>query len=164
MTTPVQADSRWAALRQGVNCPICPPREPNNEVRLEIAALSISTLYLFRDQRFRGYCLLAFDGRHVTSLEALDDREYHTYMDDLRNAGQALRQALNPDHMNYECLGNSTPHLHWHIVPRYQDDPRWGQPIWEGWPRNEFNLNRVTLRDEEYQAMIEQIRARLGQQ
>lgn len=158
-----QSDERWEALRQGVNCPICPPREPNNEVRLEIAPLSISTLYLFRDQRFRGYSLLAFDGRHATALEELNDSEYQAYMGDLRTAAQALRRALKPDHMNYECLGNSSPHLHWHIVPRYKDDPRWGQPIWEGWPRNEFNLNRITLSDEEFQALITRIRTCLGQ-
>jgi diadenosine tetraphosphate (Ap4A) HIT family hydrolase len=22
------------------------------------------------------------------------------------------------------------PHLHWHVVPRYKNDGRWGAPIW----------------------------------
>ncbi len=82
-------------------------------------------------------------------------------MADLRIASKAVRSALNPDHMNYELLGNSNPHLHWHIEPRYKDDPRWGQPIWEGWGRNEFTLNRVELSDEEYSKVIERIRQNL---
>jgi diadenosine tetraphosphate (Ap4A) HIT family hydrolase len=30
-----------------------------------------------------------------------------------------------------ESLGNVVPHLHWHIIPRYVDDPKWGAPIWQ---------------------------------
>ncbi len=149
----------WDALRNGVGCYLCAPRQANNEYRLEIAQLSISTLYLFRDQRFRGYSLLIFDARHAATLEDLNEIEYTAYMHDLCAAAKAIHQAFNPDHMNYECLGNSTPHLHWHIVPRYKSDPRWGQPIWEGWPRNEFNLNRFTVSDQDYQDMIERIRS-----
>ena len=37
---------------------------------------------------------------------------------------------MRPDHINVESLGNVVPHLHWHIVPRYVGDPRWGMPIW----------------------------------
>ena len=32
--------------------------------------------------------------------------------------------------MNYCSLGNVVPHLHWHLVPRYRSDPRWGSPIY----------------------------------
>jgi diadenosine tetraphosphate (Ap4A) HIT family hydrolase len=28
--------------------------------------------------------------------------------------------------MNYETLGNSPPHLHTHVMPRYADDPKPG--------------------------------------
>ena len=31
--------------------------------------------------------------------------------------------------MNYDILGNSLPHLHTHVVPRYADDPRPGWPF-----------------------------------
>ncbi len=126
-----------------------------------IAALSVSTLFLFRDQRFKGYCILRFDPWDATNLEALDDDEYRAFMTDLRVAAQAIRAALKPDHMNYELLGNSNPHLHWHLIPRYRDDPRWGRPIWEDWPRGEFTLHRQALSDEANQRIIQRIRDQL---
>lgn len=132
------------------------PRD-NDDV-LWIGDLKVSTLMLFRDQRFRGYCIMSFAPRGAMSLEALSDEEYQAFFNDLRAASRAIRAALKPDHMNYELLGNSNPHLHWHIVPRYQADPRWGRPIWEGWPRNEFNINRYTLSAEEYASLVTAIR------
>jgi diadenosine tetraphosphate (Ap4A) HIT family hydrolase len=158
-----QNEDSWQDLRDGVGCYLCTPRQPNNEHRLEVARLSISTLYLYGDQRFRGYCLLIFDARHAVALEDLSSVEYEHFTDDLRLSASALRRAFRPDHMNYECLGNSTPHLHWHIVPRYKDDPRWGQPIWEGWPRAEFSVNRHRVSEQEYEAMIHSIRSCLNE-
>lgn len=153
----------WDELAKGENCYLCKPRERNNEYRREIQELAVSTLFLFTDQRFRGYCLLVFDPRHVTAIDQLTKDEYALLMNDLRRAAIAVRLALQPDHMNYESLGNTDAHLTWHIVPRYKDDPRWGQPIWEGWPRNEFNKNRFTLSEAAYRDIIDRIRFALTQ-
>ncbi len=49
------------------------PRD-NDDV-LWIGDLKVSTLMLFRDQRFRGYCILSFAPRDAISLEALSDEE-----------------------------------------------------------------------------------------
>lgn len=126
--------------------------------------LNFSTLYLFGDQRFRGYCLLVFDRCHAESLDELTPVNFQGFMSDLQTSVKALRQALNPDHMNVEQLGNSIPHLHWHIIPRYRTDPRWGRPAWEGWPRNEFVDNRAALEEDDTATLVESIRnALLGQ-
>ena len=42
---------------------------------------------------------------------------------------RALISVYEPLKMNYETLGNSLPHLHTHLVPRYTEDPRPGQPF-----------------------------------
>ena len=43
--------------------------------------------------------------------------------------GRALEAVLLPVKLNYDVLGNSVPHLHTHIVPRYAEDPRPGWPF-----------------------------------
>lgn len=125
---------------------------------LWIADLRVSALSLFREQRFRGWCILSFSPWDATSVDALSADEYTAFMQDVRTTSQALRQVFEPDHLNYELLGNSNPHLHWHIIPRYKSDPRWGQPVWEEWPRGEFWDNRHSLTDVEYAGIVTSIR------
>ena len=46
--------------------------------------------------------------------------------------GRAVRTRFNPIKLNYLTLGNTVPHLHTHVVPRYPNDPAPGGPIaWE---------------------------------
>jgi diadenosine tetraphosphate (Ap4A) HIT family hydrolase len=42
----------------------------------------------------------------------------------------ALRICLQPEKVNLASLGNMTPHLHWHVIPRRSGDPTFPQPIW----------------------------------
>ena len=42
----------------------------------------------------------------------------------------ALRETLNPDKINLASLGNMTPHLHWHVIPRFDDDAHFPSPVW----------------------------------
>jgi diadenosine tetraphosphate (Ap4A) HIT family hydrolase len=105
------------------------PHPKDNADLIWITEMSVSTFYLYREQRFRGYCILSFNRRDATSLKELTNEEYLFFCQDLRETSRAIRAGLTPDHMNYELLGNSNPHLHWHIVPRYKSDPRWGRPI-----------------------------------
>ena len=41
-----------------------------------------------------------------------------------------LREVLAPDKINLASLGNAVAHLHWHVIPRYRDDPHFPRPIW----------------------------------
>jgi diadenosine tetraphosphate (Ap4A) HIT family hydrolase len=73
---------------------------------------------------------LTFDPRHAARLDELTPEEYGAFAGDLLLAHRAVAAAMNPDHVNVESLGNVVPHLHWHVIPRYLDDARWGMPIW----------------------------------
>ncbi len=42
----------------------------------------------------------------------------------------AIRQVMRPDKINVANLGNKVPHVHWHVVPRYIDDPHFPNPVW----------------------------------
>lgn len=111
-------------------CPLCAPRPDDSPHWLKVARMRVSTLYLDRNQTYRGHCQLVFDSRHVEGLEHLDGGEYDALMLDLRRAAHAITAVARPDRMNYCSLGNVVPHLHWHLVPRYRTDPRWGSPIY----------------------------------
>ena len=41
-----------------------------------------------------------------------------------------MRQHLAPHKVNLASLGNMVPHLHWHIVGRYDWDTHFPSPIW----------------------------------
>ena len=45
-------------------------------------------------------------------------------------AEAALRQVLRPDKINLATLGNRVPHVHWHVIPRFTDDPHFPNPVW----------------------------------
>ena len=37
---------------------------------------------------------------------------------------------LEPHKINLASFGNLTPHLHWHVIPRFEDDPHFPNSIW----------------------------------
>ena len=43
---------------------------------------------------------------------------------------QALRQHLSPTKVNIAALGNMVPHLHWHVIARFEWDSHFPSPVW----------------------------------
>ncbi|MFK8053812.1 MAG: HIT family protein [Woeseiaceae bacterium] len=111
-------------------CPFDLPRNQIGENLFEVCQMGISTLYLERIQTYRGHCVLVFDPRHVTRIDELTATEWQQQADDIYKTEKAIMNAFSPDHINIASIGQMVPHLHWHIIPRYQTDPRWGGPIW----------------------------------
>ena len=44
-------------------------------------------------------------------------------------AARVLKSLFSPTKLNYEIHGNTIPHLHLHLLPRYAGDPYVGGPI-----------------------------------
>ena len=122
--------NNWRALRDGSFCAMDAPRAATNEHWDLVGAMSTASLYLSKNQTYRGHCQLIFDRRHACRADQLAPDEWRAFCDDLYIAQRAVLQVTRADHINVELLGNVVPHLHWHIVPRYFTDPRWGMPIW----------------------------------
>ena len=43
-----------------------------------------------------------------------------------------LRERLAPAKINLAALGNMVPHLHWHVIARFEWDTRFPAPVWAG--------------------------------
>lgn len=138
-------------------CPLCLPRPDDCAHWIKVCALSVSTLYLDRNQTYPGHCQLVYD-QHVVGLENLAAAEMTRLMTDLHRAAQAIRDVCRPDLMNYTSLGNVVPHLHWHLVPRYTTDPRWGMPIYLS---NPAEMRVTHLAEADYHSLVEDLNLRL---
>lgn len=95
----------------------------------------VADAYLQKPGVQRGYTIVIWRGRHVAEPTELDEAEASQYWKEVLQAGRALERVLEPVKLNYDLLGNSLPHLHTHVVPRYADDPKPGWPF--PFPENE---------------------------
>jgi diadenosine tetraphosphate (Ap4A) HIT family hydrolase len=113
------------------DCPLCrrlgaPDGLPETEV---VWRFPHSVALLGEWQFYRGHCLLV-SRRHATELSALADAERQAYLDEMCLLARAAEIAFHPHKLNYELLGNQVPHLHWHLFPRYAEDPDVRRPVW----------------------------------
>jgi diadenosine tetraphosphate (Ap4A) HIT family hydrolase len=121
---------QFYAWRAGRGCPSCAegrPEETSFGVRW--FAGDVCDAYLVRADIQPGLTIAVFRGRHVAEPTELAEREAAAYGREVLAVGRAIESAFSPVKLNYDVLGNSVPHLHTHIVPRYTDDPRPGWPF-----------------------------------
>ncbi len=116
----------------------------------------VSDAYLQRADIQRGYTIIIWRGRHVAEPTELTADEAAGYWLEVLRVGRALEEHLGPVKMNYDVLGNSLPHLHTHVIPRYADDPR------PGWPFPFPDGERPQIGEESFRADVAALRALLA--
>jgi len=94
-----------------------------------VARLAVSDLCFVSDRRFPGRCVVTLH-QHATELFDLTPELRHAYADDVSAAAQAIKRAVSAFKMNYEILGNASPHVHCHLIPRQLDEPKPNVPAW----------------------------------
>ena len=67
---------------------------------------------------------------HVAELSDLSVAEQGVCMKAVVVVEQALRTVLQPTKINLAALGNLVPHLHWHVVARFDWDSHFPAPLW----------------------------------
>ena len=134
-------------------CLMC--RKWEEDADLHIAEFDYCYVVLNRDQFFAGYCFVLTKA-HVTELFHLNVETRQGIIEEVNAVAAALAQVFQPTKLNYELLGNMVPHMHWHLVPRFEGGPLWPRPIW-----SEAHAE-LHLTETEYAERIGLIRAALG--
>ncbi len=67
---------------------------------------------------------------HVAEFSDLDAAQRQACMEAVCAVEQVLREALRPTKINVASLGNVVPHLHWHVIARFDWDSHFPNPVW----------------------------------
>jgi diadenosine tetraphosphate (Ap4A) HIT family hydrolase len=105
-------------------CPLC---HPQSETVLWHDRLC--RVILAGDSEYSGFCRVIWQS-HVKEMTDLNAKARDHFMRVVFAVEQALRDLMHPDKINLASLGNQTPHLHWHVIPRFYDDTHFPDPVW----------------------------------
>jgi diadenosine tetraphosphate (Ap4A) HIT family hydrolase len=84
---------------------------------------------LANDADYPGFCRVIWN-EHIKEMSDLDLEGREFLMNTVFAVEHAVREVMQPLKINLASLGNVTPHLHWHVIPRYLDDKHYPNPIW----------------------------------
>lgn len=118
-------------------------------------------IVLWRDQRLRivrvadadypAYLRVVWQA-HVREMTDLSSDERTDCMRAVFACEEVLRERADAYKINLASLGNQTPHLHWHIIARREDDRHFPRPIWADTRRE--TASRAQLPDDDILAPL----------
>lgn len=68
--------------------------------------------------------------QHVAEFSDLNAKNRHYCIDVIVQLEKLLREILAPTKINLASLGNMVPHLHWHIIARFDWDSHFPDAVW----------------------------------
>lgn len=124
------------------NCELCGPSDDAADVP-PVSGLIYRNeklhVVLVDDAGYPGFCRVIWND-HVKEMTDLSPADRVLLMDVVWQVEAAVREVMRPVKINLASLGNVVPHLHWHIIPRYEDDPHFPSPVWAEIKRNPSGL------------------------
>ncbi len=67
---------------------------------------------------------------HVAEWTDLSEADQALCMRAVSGVERVLRLELAPTKINLASLGNVVPHLHWHVIARFEGDSHFPAPVW----------------------------------
>ena len=67
---------------------------------------------------------------HAAELSDLSDDDRNLCMRAVAAVERVLRDTLAPTKINLAALGNMVPHLHWHVIARFDWDSHFPASVW----------------------------------
>ena len=135
------------------DCLYCQNNETLHNLMIEIAPLSVSRVFLFKEQTYRGRCLVAYKD-HVNDLFELSDEERNAFMADVARVTRAMDKAFHPEKINYGAYSDklfpdsSEIHLHNQVRPHtWEPDENAGEKVCHYMLRNLFVKGGISRND-----------------
>ena len=120
-----------------MSCPLCQP-SPHEILWQD----DFCRVVLLNDADYPAYCrveLLA----HIKEMTDLPPPERAHMMKTVFAVETAMREIIQPTKINLASLGNKTPHVHWHVIPRFENDKHFPNSHW-GVPAREANIHALS--------------------
>lgn len=136
------------------NCGYCMKNELLDPFGIFICELDASVVVLFKEQSHPGRYIVAFKD-HKSELTELTDDERNAFFADVSRVAKAIHAIFHPNKINYGAFGDSSGHMHFHLVPKYKDQFEWNGVF-------QMNPEKTFLSDAEYAGIIQKIKAELG--
>ncbi|MCC6069461.1 HIT family protein [Massilia sp. GCM10020059] len=103
----------------------------------ELCDLKVPTVYrddklsviIVDDAAYPGFCRVIWND-HVKEMSDLSQEDRLAINEAVYQVELALVGVMKPFKVNLASLGNMVPHLHWHLIPRYEDDAQFPSPVW----------------------------------
>ncbi|MBB2484294.1 HIT family protein [Mitsuaria sp. WAJ17] len=106
------------------DCPLC--REPGG---IPVFQAPQWRLIRAEDANFPAFYRLVWQA-HVAEFSDLGPDQRQACMEAVCAVEQVLREGLRPTKINVASLGNVVPHLHWHVIARFDWDSHFPNPVW----------------------------------
>jgi diadenosine tetraphosphate (Ap4A) HIT family hydrolase len=113
------------------NCLVCKRIEliKKKQNLFFVKELETGYVVLADQQSYFGYTIFLCK-QHVHELHELDADFKNKFLLEMAQVSEAVFKAFKPDKLNYEMLGNTDAHAHWHLIPRRKTDEQAQTAIW----------------------------------
>ena len=111
-------------------CPLCQP-SPHPVLWQD----DFCRVVLLEDKDYPAYCRVELVA-HIKEMTDLLPADRSRTMKVVFAVETAVRELIQPDKINLASLGNKTPHMHWHVIPRFETDKHFPNSHWGEAVRN----------------------------
>lgn len=138
------------------DCPLCVPT-PHDLLWQD----DFCRVVLLHDVDYPAYCRIELLA-HIKEMTDLPPADRARTMKVVFAVETALREIIQPDKINLASLGNKTPHMHWHVLPRFESDKHFPNSHW-GEPMRDSGVQTLSqaVRDKLQKIVIERVECAL---
>lgn len=117
-----------------MSCFYCERDERLFELMTPLAELQWTDVYLFKDQKHPGRCVVALKD-HRDEIWQLSEEERKGFFEETALTAEAVSRYAKADKVNCAIYGDKVSHFHIHIVPKKKGALQWGEPFTDTLPK-----------------------------